>query len=174
MYNFNFNEKDYNFPNCWEDLSVEDFINILKLEKTKDLYQFDELYLAKIIEVLLNISEEEFNDFDLDIFSKLVQEISFLQETATYENKKDIYIDGVKYVTPMNFNKISLGEYASIKTLTKDKPYEEQLLIISSIIVRPEGEKFEATKINERKERFKKLRLVDINECISFFLSGNN
>ena len=174
MYNFNFKEKEYNLPNSWEDLNIEFFIEVLKLEKTKDLYQFDELYVAKMIEILLGITEEELNDFDLDIFSTLVQEISFLKNTPTYEDKKEIYIDEVKYVTPANFNKISLGEYASIKTLTKDKPYEEQILIILSIIVRPEGEKFEASKINERKERFKKVRLVDINECVNFFLSGSN
>ena len=84
-----------------------------------------------------------------------------------------IFIDEVKYFTPSNFNKLTLGEYSSIKTLTKDKPYEEQMLTILSIIVRPEGEKFEAAKINERKDRFKKLRLVDINEAVNFFLSGN-
>jgi hypothetical protein len=174
MYNFKFNEKDYSLPNTWEDLTVEVFIEVLKLEKTKDLYQFDELYVAKMIEILLGISEEELNDFDLDIFSTLVQEVGFLQNVPTYENKKEIFIDEVKYVTPANFNKLSLGEYASIKTLTKDKPYEEQMLTILSIIVRPEGEKFEASKINERKERFKKLRLVDVNECVNFFLSGSN
>ena len=64
MYKFNFNEKEYNLPNTWEDLTVEVFIEVLKLEKTKDLYQFDELYVAKMIEILLGISEEELNDFE--------------------------------------------------------------------------------------------------------------
>lgn len=174
MYNFKFNEKEYNLPNSWEDLTVEVFIEVLKLEKTKDLYQFDELYVAKMVEILLGISEEELNTFELDLFTTLVNEIGFLQNSPTYENKKDIYIDEVKYIAPANFNKLSLGEYASIKTLTKDKPYEDQMLTILSIIIRPEGEKFEASKINERRERFKKLRLVDVNECVNFFLSGSN
>jgi hypothetical protein len=173
MYNFKFNEKEYSLPNTWEDLTVEVFIEVLKLEKTKDLYQYDELYVARMIEILLGISEEELNEFELEIFTILVEEVHFLQKEPTYENKKEIFIDEVKYVTPSNFNKLTLGEYASIKTLTKDKPYEEQMLTILSIIVRPEGEKFEAAKINERKDRFKKLRLVDINEAVNFFLSGN-
>jgi hypothetical protein len=172
MYNFKFNEKEYNFPDCWDDILVEDFIKILKLEKQKSLYQFDELYAAKLVEILLNIEEEVLNEFDLGLFGELVEKLFFLQSLPDYTNKNEIILDGVKYVTPQNLNKLTLGEYASIKTLTKDKEYEEQILLILSIILRPEGEKFEANKIGDRVERFKKLRIIDVNEAVNFFLSG--
>lgn len=172
MYNFKFNEKEYSLPDCWEDILVEDFIKILKLEKQKSLYQFDELYAAKLIEVLLNTDENIVDEFDLELFGELITRATFLHTVPNYTNKNDIILDGVKYVTPANMNKVSLGEYASIKTLTKDKDYEDQFLIILSILLRPEGEKFEATKIGERIEKFKKLRLVDVNETVNFFLSG--
>lgn len=172
MYEFNFNEKDYKFPDCWEDLLVEDFIKIVKLEKTKELYQFDELYAAKLVELLLGIDESEFDEFDLEIFTLLAEKLLFLQTPAEYKNKKEVFINGVKYVAPKNFNKLTMGEYSSIKILTKDKPYEEQILLILSIVLRPEGEKFEASKIGERIELYKKCRLVDVNEIVTFFLSG--
>lgn len=172
MYEFKFNEKEYKFPDCWDDLLVEDFIKILKLEKTKELYQHDELYAAKLVELLLGISEEEFNDFDLELFTLLAEKLIFLHEPADYKNKKEVFINGVKYVSPKNFNKLTMGEYSSIKIITKDKPYEEQILLILSIIFRPEGEKFEAAKIGERVELYKKCRLVDVYEIITFFLSG--
>jgi hypothetical protein len=172
MYNFKFNEKEYSLPNTWDDLLVEDFIKILKLEKQKSLYQFDELYAAKLVEILLNIEEEVLNEFDLGLFGELVEKLFFLQTLPDYTNKNEIILDGVKYVTPQNLNKLTLGEYASIKTLTKDKEYEEQILLILSIILRPEGEKFEANKIGDRVERFKKLRIIDVNEAVNFFLSG--
>jgi len=172
MYNFKFNEKEYSLPDCWDDLLVEDFIKILKLEKQKSLYQFDELYAAKLVEILLNIEEEVLNEFDLGLFGELVEKLFFLQTLPDYTNKNEIILDGVKYVTPQNLNKLTLGEYASIKTLTKDKEYEEQILLILSIILRPEGEKFEANKIGDRVERFKKLRVIDVNEAVNFFLSG--
>ena len=174
MLYFNFKEKEYSLPDCWEDILVEDFIKILKLEKQKSLYQYDELYAAKLVEILLKIEEDEFNQFELGLFEALCDKLLFLQTTPTYENKSEIVLDGVKYVTPENFNKLSFGEYASIKTLTKDKDFDEQILTILSIILRPEGEKFEASLIPQRKEMFKKLRLIDVNEAINFFLSGNN
>lgn len=173
MYNFKFNEKEYSLPDCWEDILVEDFIKILKLEKQKSLYQYDELYAAKLVEILLKVDEDELNEFDLGLFGELVEKLLFLQTLPDYKNKNEIILDGVKYVTPQNLNKLTLGEYASIKTLTKDKEYEEQILLILSIILRPEGEKFEANKIGERVERFKKLRIIDVNESVNFFLSGN-
>ncbi len=173
MYKFKFNEKEYNLPDCWDDVLVEDFIKILKLEKQKSLYQYDELYAAKLVEILLKVDEVELNEFDLGLFGDLVEKLLFLQSLPDYKNKNEIVLDGVKYVTPQNLNKLTLGEYASIKTLTKDKEYEEQILLILSIILRPEGEKFEANKIGERVERFKKLRIIDVNESVNFFLSGN-
>lgn len=174
MYKFKFNDVEYNLADCWEDILVEDFIKILKLEKQKSLYQYDELYAAKLVEILLNIEEAVLNEFDLGLFGDLVEKLLFLQTSPDYKNKSEVILDGVKYVTPQNLNKLSLGEYASIKTLTKDKEYEDQILLILSIVLRPEGEKFEASKIVERADRFKKLRLVDVNEAVNFFLSGNN
>ena len=57
MYKFKFNDVEYNFPDCWDDILVEDFIKILKLEKQKSLYQYDELYIYN------NGIQEQFIDF---------------------------------------------------------------------------------------------------------------
>lgn len=172
MFKFEIEGKEYNLPNCWEDIKIKNFIDILNLEKQRDIYFFDELYVAKMVEVLGEIPENVLDMMPLDLFGECVEALGFISEKFQDKPQEKIEIRGEVFIVPKNLNKLTLGEYSSIKILTKDKEFGEQVLIILSILLRKEGELFKPELIEERKKLFMELSLLEVNNIINFFLSG--
>jgi hypothetical protein len=172
MFEFKIKEKEYKIPNSWNDITIKNFLDILNLEKQREIYFFDELYIAKMVEVLGDIPEGDMNEMPLDLFGECVENLSFVNDKIVDEPKDKIEIGGEVFVVPTNLSKLSLGEYASIKILTKDKDFGEQILVILAVILRKDGESFKPDFIEERKRLFMGLNYVQVNNIINFFLSG--
>lgn len=188
MKEFRLNEKDYKMPTNWEEMTLRHYINLAKLEESRTEYLLGELYLLKMIESLCLIdNEDDLNDLTLDIVAELSAALSFLQEQPKWNNTKDININGVDYVFPTDLNKLTMGEYISMKTFQENsKTDADAIPYILAIILRPGKkvvdqesgkeiwvqEKFSVANLEHRKELFMDIPAQDLMGQVGFFLTG--
>ncbi len=94
------------------------------------------------------------------------------------EEKEFLYIDGKKYKIKKNNNKLTIGEIVSIETLIAQNKNLDPLEIAFGILLREvnvdgtEKEFNEDDFLHTISELQTKVMLIDIYNCISFFLSG--
>lgn len=184
---FNLNNKEYNYPESWEELTVERYVNIAKLEESRADYFLAELYLLKMIETICGAEDGELDELILDDVIEISSNITFLQKDYSWPNIKTLEIDGVTYVFPTDLNKLTMGEYISMKTFQENsKSNADALPYILAIILRPGKlikdeetgqekwvqDKFTINNIEWRKELFMKQPVTNLMGPITFFLGG--
>jgi hypothetical protein len=188
MKEFKLNEKDYKMPSAWTDLTLKHYVDLAILEENKTQYLLGELYLLKVIEVLCGAEGGELDDLTIDMVTELSKEVGFLQEEPKWSNTKNIKIGDIDYAFPVDLNKLTMGEYISIKTLQENTPSQaEAIPLILAVILRPAKlvkdeesgkeswiqDKFDANNIEYRKELFLKQPVFELIGPISFFLNGS-
>lgn len=188
MKEFRLNEKDYKMPTDWNEMTLRHYINIAKLEESRTEYLLGELYLLKMIECLCLVeSDDDLNDLTLDVVSELSTSLSFLHTQPKWSSTKEIQVNGVDYVFPSDLNKLSMGEYISMKTFQENsKTDAEAIPYILAIILRPGRkvfdeetgkekwvqEKFNVSNLEFRKELFMGVLAQDLMGQVGFFLTG--
>lgn len=188
MKRFELDGKEYMMPTEWTELTLKHYVDLAKLEEMKTEYLLGELYLLKVIEVLCGVEGGELDELTLDLVTELSREVSFLQEEPVWQNEKMITIDDMPYAFPSELNKLTMGEYISIKTLQENSPSQaESIPYILSVILRPAKlvkdmetgkenwiqDKFDANNIEYRKELFLKQSVFKLMGPVSFFLNGS-
>lgn len=187
MKTFTLNSKEYNLPESWEEMTLALYVNIAKLEEKKSEYILGELYLLKVFEALCNTEEGELDDLTLDVVNDLSISLKFLQEQYTWENVRTIDIEGTVYVFPTDLNKLTMGEYISMKTFQENLSSQaEAIPYILAIILRPGvkvvdeetkeekwvQDKFTAANIDYRRNLFLKQPVISLMGPVTFFLNG--
>jgi hypothetical protein len=188
MKDFRLNEKDYKMPTDWSDLTLQHYVNIVKLEENKTQYLLGELYLLKIIEVLCAAEGGELDDLTIDMVTDLSKGVGFLQTEPEWKNTKNIRIGDIDYAFPADLNKLTMGEVISVKTLQEAAPSQaEAIPLILAVILRPAKlvkdeesgketwvqDKFDANNIEYRKELFLKQPVFEMMGPVTFFLNGS-
>lgn len=188
MKKFELNNKEFMMPTSWSDLTLQHYVNLAQLEENKTQYLLGELYLLKVIEVLCSAEPGELDDLTIDMVSDLSKEVGFLQSEPKWNNTKHIKIDDIDYCFPADLNKLTMGEYISIKTLQENTPSQAQAIpLILAVILRPGKlikdlesgkenwiqDKFDANNIEWRKDLFLQQPVFDLMGPITFFLNGS-
>ena len=188
MKDFKLNDKDYQMPTAWVDMDLKRYVQLAKLEETKEGFGIPELYLLKVIEVLCDAEGGDLDDLTLDMVNELANEVGFLQEEPKWNNTRHIVIDEIDYVFPEDLNKLTMGEYISIKTLQEQQTSQADLIPwLLAIILRPGKkvyneetkkevwiqDKFNTANLEWRKEMFMKQPVFDLMGPVTFFLNGN-
>jgi hypothetical protein len=184
---FNLNEKEYQVPESWTEMTLKLYVNVSKLEEKRAEYFLGELYLLKIIEAICDAEDGELDELTLEVVNDISSSLGFLQQQTDWPNVKTLEIEGVTYVFPQDLNKLTMGEYISMKTFQENaKSQSEAIPYILAIILRPgklvqDGEtgeekwvqdKFTANNIDYRKELFLNQPVMDLMGPIGFFLGG--
>jgi hypothetical protein len=187
MKSFKLNGRDYHCPESWTEMSLKLYVNIAKLEEKKAEYLLGELYLLKIIEAICDAEDGDLDELTLEVVNNLSLSLGFLQEQTDWPNVKTLEIEGTTYVFPSDLNKLTMGEYISMKTFQENIASQaEAIPYILAIILRPgklvkdeeSGEekwvqdKFTANNIDYRKELFLKQPVMDLMGPVGFFLGG--
>lgn len=180
MYKFEVNGKEFSMPTSWDEISLERYIELAKLEKTREGYKIPELYLLKLFEALMGVGEGELDELDIETMTDLSSKLAFVSEVPQWPNTRHINIEGVDYVFTPDLNKITMGEYISIKTLQDNTDEVEFIPYLLSIILRPGKEvngvwvqdKFDTDGIDTRRELFMKQPVFSLIGPVNFFLSG--
>ena len=176
MYKFKLKGKDYEIPNSWEEINLEQYLDIISMD-FKDLN-----YNINLLKILSGLSDEEINKMTIELFSEIKKEFEFFNTAPNFEAKQLVNIDGEDYIFKSNFNKLELGEVASISTFdakygARALPYTLAILLRKSI--KDENgelvqEDYNLELIEKRVERFLKLPINLFLGSINFFLSGIN
>jgi len=188
MKEFRLNEKDYKMPTDWNEMTLRHYINIAKLEESRTEYLLGELCLLKMIECLCLIeNDDDLNDLTLDVVGELSAALGFLHTQPKWSSTKEIKINDVDYIFPSDLNKLSMGEYISIKTFQENSRTDaEAIPYILAIILRPGKkvfdnetggekwvqEKFNVSNLEYRKDLFMGELAQDLMGQVGFFLTG--
>lgn len=185
MITFKIGENEINMVENWTEITLNQYIEIHKLDKLIGTFLFDEIYYIRLLEVLCNVSENGLDDMDLDMMNNLIEKVKFTQEAPNFQVKNYFEHNGTLYVFPSDFNKLTMGEYISIKTLQQG--YDDMVLSIPkvlSIICRPgkkilvDGQdkyiqdKLDIDSLEKREKDLLSAPLIYIMGPISFFLNG--
>lgn len=188
MNEFRLNEKDYKMPTEWTEMTLAHYVELSKLEESKTKYLFGELYLLKVIETLCMAESGELDDLTLDVVNELSSQLDYLQKEPTWNNSKHIRIGEVDYVFPHDLNKLTMGEYISMKTLQEQSlTQSDSIPLILAVILRPGKlvkdeesgketwiqDKFDANNIEYRKNLFMAQPVFDLMGPVTFFLNGS-
>jgi hypothetical protein len=188
MKDFKLNDKDYQMPTAWNDMNLKKYVELAKLEEAKDSFAIPELYLMAMMEKLCGVNSGDLDDLTLDMVNELANEVGFLQTEPKWNNTRHIDIEGQDYVFPEDLNKLTMGEYISIKTLQEQQTSQADLIPwLLAIILRPGKkvyneemkkevwvqDKFNTANLEFRKELFMSQPVFDLMGPVTFFLNGN-
>ena len=188
MKKFELNGREFEMPTEWSEITLRHYVELTKLEETKANFLLGELYLLKVIECLCGAEGGDLDDLTIDMVSDLSGSVGFLQQEPKWENTRNIKIGDIDYVFPADLNKLTMGEYISIKTLQENTPSQaEAIPYIIAVILRPGKlvkdeetgqerwvqDKFDANNIEWRKELFLKQPVFDLMGPVTFFLNGS-
>lgn len=188
MKQFKLNEREYEMPTSWDEMSLSKYVELAKLEELKEKFGMPELYLLKVIEALCGAEGGDLDDLTLDMVNELSREVNYLQEQPVWSNSKHIEIEGQDYVFPEDLNKLTMGEYISIKTLQEQQTTQADLIPwLLAVILRPgkkeyneetkkefwKQDKFNVANLDFRKELFLKQPVFNLMGPVTFFLNGN-
>lgn len=189
MKTFKLGEKEINFSNTWEDLTMKQWIEFYKLNEKKDSL-VEEFYLLSVLEILCNVYPGELDDLSLPKYNELLNDLTFMLETPKLKDPEPIKIGDTTYTIKTDLNNITTGEYISIKTLQSRYtnnldgiPYLLAVIIRPSKMVKNEEtgeevwvqEKFDTLNLDFRADLiYNNFKAVDVMRGVSFFLNGKN
>ena len=174
MYKFKLNRKDYEIPNCWEELNLEQYLEVISMDFTSSDYIFN------LIKIFTGLTSSDLDNLTIEVFKEIKSLFDFMTISPNFVAKKSVVIDGEEYIFKENFNKLTLGEVASISTFdskygAKALPYTLAILLRKSIkdedgnVVQ---EDYDLDLVNRRAEMFLKQPIHLFLGSINFFLSG--
>lgn len=185
MITLEINGKEFNIASSYEELSLGQYIDIIKAGESKQQLEATESDIKMIC--LLSDKPSELEpllwDFSIEEFKELTGEFTWVSDQTLLEDLKKlkpldkINIEDKEYVIVSNYNKLSLGEVISFETILKQEQSDfHKLDIAFGVLLRPtiDGKpvKFtEETFLEVIKNKYK-VKMVDLYAVISFFLSG--
>ena len=188
MKEFKIGKQEFKMPTQWSEITLATYVKMAELDEKKEDIGMAELYLLKVIEALCGVEEGDLDDLTLEGVNELSVEVGFLKEEPAWSNTKHIKIEDIDYVFPTDLNKLTMGEYISIKTLQDAQTTKSGIIpYILAIILRPGKlevndetgkeewiqDKFNVANLEWRKDLFMKQPVFDLMGPVTFFLNGS-
>tara|TARA_Y100000401_G_C8302499_1_gene214989 strand:- start:585 stop:1226 length:642 start_codon:yes stop_codon:yes gene_type:complete len=127
--------KQYNVINSWADVTLEKWVQIIKVKDGLNSEQAKET-----IKALSDIPEKLINELSIIDVAIILKNIYELQAEENTELKRIIEIEDIEYGFHPKLDDITLGEYADLETFIKNG-LENHLPEIMAILYRPVQEK---------------------------------
>lgn len=177
--------KEFKIANSYEELSLGQYIDIIKLSEAK--IKLESTAADVKIITLLSDNPTELEpllwDLNMEDFNELTESFNWIADNTILESFKNmkplqfIDIDDNKYGILSDFNKLSLGEMISFETLMKQEQSDlHRLDLAFGLLLRPmvDGKivKFSQEVFDKVIEIKYKVKMIDIYAVIAFFLSG--
>lgn len=191
MKTFKLNEKDINFSNSWEDLTIKQWIEFYKLNERRNNEGFGEdFYLLSVLEILCDVLPGELDDMSLEDYNNILNDLLFLLEEPKLNETKQVLVGDIYYGFPNSFNDLKTGEYVSIKTLQARYANNlDGLPYLLAVIFRPvikeidsetgqecwRQEKFDTKNLDWRANIiYNDVKAIDVMKGVNFFFSGKS
>lgn len=169
--------KQYQFPTDWSEVSVEQFGKLYTIDKNVHSGMF---FMFEVLHQLTGIDRDIIEQIDYESFTELVKNLKFVYEPIQEKKLESVIVEDEEYFLYSEFNKFTAGEIISIETILQSANGDfvkvmPQLLCIFLRKKKENGklEKYK-TSFMERVEKFKHIKVDEINHIFSFFLTGRD
>lgn len=138
----------------WSEVNIKEWIQIGEVESNLELNGLNIAKRIKIAAILSNRTEQEISEMSGEMWGKIAGAVSFVEKAPRKNKKKEILINGTRYIFHPNPNHLTAGEMASVEQMLVDQQNggETATAGILSILVRPaievENKEFNRTDIN--------------------------
>jgi len=108
----------FTLPTSWDEVSVGDFMDIVKVNDNELLSDFTRD--IQVIHIVSGISEEIINDMDYDSeYVPMLNELSFLKDEVPERSIEYVTINNDEYYLKKDFDNKTTGEVASFDLIFK-------------------------------------------------------
>ena len=166
--------KEILIPTAWEDVTLNEFIELSKL----DIDSFDS-HIDYYISMLGIFGNDDLNNIlefvKLTDVADIINQMAFMNTPPRNLDNKEVTIKGEVFRLIENMNELTVGEYISIETLIEQGKLDSisSIPAILSVILKPIGEQFDSNLVNARMELFKnELSIEDVLGMSVFFSIG--
>lgn len=163
------NDKEYQCPSSWDDVTVADQIRIAEIA-TKHTGLTSQLQL---ISGYANIPVDEIKRTHINKLPKLVKHLSFINEPLSKEPISEFEHKGHKYYVMDTLLNGEFQDFISLEAAianNKDKVYNALPLMVA-ILAKREGETLDSYDVEERAKEFYDLPIEIANRLSTFFLN---
>lgn len=169
--------KLYKFPTSWDDITIDIYQKIHELPKPED--ENNLMYLFDIVNVLSGIDKTILYQMNIEQFQLIAEQLKFVYTPVEVVSVDSIEVDGETYYLHTDFDKYNAGEIITIDTLMKQTNYDYIKCMTDLLCVflrKKNDDKIElfTTDLFKRKEMFGKLKISEVNNVFSFFLTGGS
>lgn len=182
------NDTEYYMPENYDEMTLNTFIRLTKVQESNTEYIFQEYYMIKLLEAMVCAEPGDLDELTIEEMADLSDKLKYLSEEPKAKKVDKITIGEITYAFPENFNKLTTGELISIRTLNDGKGTAESILNLLAIVLRPATKhidaetgkekwirtKFDAQNIEYRKSLFGTLPVLDCLYSVNFFFTGGS
>lgn len=149
--------------NDWSEVSISQFIEIqqILLADISDPYKS-----VNLISVLTGMSVDELESLNVNVYSRLNNQLNFLQNKIQSVTHKDVYkINGTNYILRADVSAISTAQYIDYQSYIK----ENNPIKLTSVWLIPEGHSYnDGYDMNKVLNDISTMSFLDV-QAISFF-----
>jgi hypothetical protein len=175
-------DKEFNLPEGWNEVSVELFSEITKHSGFLSEYKSQTLFALEMLAILIGTEKETIMKLNKESFTTLAELCNWMNNDVKPTDKVEWEINGEIWVALTDFNKLTMGEAISLELILTDSKPEEVLINLLPLLIRKAktvvkgGEKvlvpsdFNEEEYDENKEILKKeIMITDAIKLKGFF-----
>lgn len=182
MYNIKINDKEYQIPTSFADITMEDYVRCFRgLTDTEnldggDLFQAVRRNESVVISRLLGEDDNFCLNMPIVIYQDIAESCQFIYRLNELPHKNEIVVDGVKYEIPKP-EEFSLRQWIDMDVTTQENDDNRFLELLCILLMKKdENGKFIPYNGDESKELLDKVRKMKASDGLSivyhFFLRG--
>ena len=154
-----------NIPTKWEDITLKQFQELMKI------YEKEDKDILDILALFSGRDKKELKQMPKEFIDTMLVHLQFMNTTLEVEPKSSIEIQGETY--KINYTeKLKFGEFVDVEGLIKDDKYNYAALL--GILCRKDKEIYDddfiADKLDDRIKMFEELSIDKALQLINFFL----
>ena len=154
-----------NIPTKWEDITLKQFQELMKI------YEQEDKDILDILALFTQRSKKELKQMPKEFIDTMLVHLQFMNTTLEVEPKSSIEINGETY--KINYTeKLKFGEFVDVETLVKEDKYNWAGIL--AMLCRKDKEIYDddfiADKLDDRIKMFEELSIDKALQLINFFL----
>ena len=154
-----------NIPTKWEDITLKQFQELMKI------YEQEDKDILDILALFSGRDKKELKQMPKEFIDTMLVHLQFMNTTLEVEPNSSIEINGETY--KINYTeKLKFGEFVDVEGLIKDDKYNYAALL--GMLCRKDKEIYDddfiADKLDDRIKMFEELSIDKALQLINFFL----
>jgi hypothetical protein len=169
MKDYKFNEKTYQIPESWNEITIK---QVIDLDELSDL--MPDAQLIALISTYTGIPLDELKVSNLSEINEILSIMDFINTEYVPKPTNEFEFKGSKYSCLPDLREQEFQDWLSIQNIlyaNKDNPAKGLARMIS-VYCKKSGESLDDIDLNEREKLFMELPITDARSIESFFLAN--